>query len=555
MKRTVAVLVLLLLAVPAFAAQRGRYIVLTRTPAREARAEVLRETGSAAQHDVRIFENVDAFAANLSDEDIATLRASRVVRGVHPVVERHISDVGAPMPARRAAPDSSYDTAQVVPYGVDLVRAREVWRVTRGGNINLAVLDTGLDVNHPDLKNVAAGTYSTFANTADVPDENRHGTHVAGTIAALDNSIGVVGIAPGVRLWCVKVLDKNGSGDDEHILAGMDWVIAKKHEIGGNWIVSISFGSEIGSIAESEMVQKLIAEGILVVAAAGNRALPGSDFPAAYPGVMAIGAVGSDAQLADFSNYGHLSVVAPGVRVLSTVPVGSMPVAEVQTRGGEILNAWALRGSPRTDLTGEYVYCQLGRAGEFPAAVSGNIALIQRGEIPFNEKVKNAKAAGAGAVVVFNSQDGAQNMNVWTLILQDCDVSGCRDNADDLNFAWPLTLGLTYADGEKLLEAGSDRQTLGMSYRMEDYARYDGTSMATPHVSAAAALVWSVAPRLSASDLLRAIEMSARDLGDTGYDANYGWGLVDAFAAARLVAPSLFPVTPPTPGRHRAARR
>src|SRR5262249_43301009 len=147
--------------------------------------------------------------ATLTADEAAAMRTSPSVRYVTPVVERHLLDATTASRVTRAvAPNASPNqTAQSVPYGIDLVRAREVWAVTRGNrNVHVAVFDTGIDSSHPDLQRAYAGGYNTFDPTALPIDDNRHGTHVSGIVAATDNKIGVVGVAPDVDLWMVKVL-------------------------------------------------------------------------------------------------------------------------------------------------------------------------------------------------------------------------------------------------------------------------------------------------------------------------------------------------------------
>src|SRR5207249_1258485 len=157
-----------------------------------------------------------------------------------------------------------------------------------------------------------------------------HGTHVAGIIGAADNDIGVVGVAPEVRLWSVKVLNKGGSGTDETVMAGIDWVINKMHEVGGNWIVNLSLGASAATPAEREMFARAIDEGLLIVAAAGNRASQGLDVPGAYDQVLAVSAIDDQSVLAEFSSWGAgVAFAGPGVNVLSSVPVGTAQLVEI----------------------------------------------------------------------------------------------------------------------------------------------------------------------------------------------------------------------------------
>jgi subtilisin family serine protease len=507
---------------------------------------VLRDDADVRTHDVRTFHWVNAFAADLTAEEVAVLKKSPDVRYISPVVERHASSDGAWVPA---ANSSVYASSQSMPYGLQMIQATELWPLTRGrGPIHVAVFDTGVDMKHPDLAANIAGGYNTFTKNNDPVDDHGHGTHVTGIIAAVDNSIGVVGVAPEVRIWPVKVLDKVGFGADENVVAGIDWVISKKHEIGGDWIVSLSLGATQSSPVEEETFKRVIAEGIVAVAAAGNRSFPDVEFPAAYPGVIAVGAVDSNRTLATFSDHGpHLTVVAPGVRVLSTTLVASVPAAGVTLDSGAMISAAAIAGSSQGEIVGPYVFCGLGRDGEFPPDVARKIALIKRGEITFNQKVRNAQAAGALAVVIFNHDNSP--FTAWTLLRPDCEtIAGC----DDPKHAWPIALAVGAADGARLLE-GTNR-TIDVGSWMDDYKLLSGTSMATPHVSATAALIWSLSPDATADRVREAIVATASDLGTPGFDLTYGYGLVNALAAAQKLAPWQFGLTPPpASGRRRPA--
>lgn len=564
MKRAPIFLALLALASP-LVAGTTRYVVLMRAPLHQSHARAINEVveGQPQQHDVRTFQTLDAFAANLTDAEVAALRASSDVRVVEPIKERHINEdpiIPRPKPTSSTpAPPSPSDspfTHQLTPYGIDLIHAPLVWPAGRGDNINVAIVDTGVDSTHPDLNPNYAGGYNAYEPNGVPADDHRHGTHVAGTVAAADNDIGVVGVAPHARIWAVKVLDKTGFGDNEHIAAGLDWIIAKKREIGGNWIVSMSLGSKDSSDIEEAAVKRAAAEGILLVAAAGNNAWPFLDYPAGYPDVMAVAAVDSDKKLATFTNGGAtLSVAAPGVAVLSTVPTGVSFIADVQSTAGDLFAASALKGSPKSEIDSDFLFCGYGRPEDIPTNIGGKIAVIRRGNpdrpMTFNEKVHNAKAAGARSVIILNGKDNIDDEGIWTLILPDCSdqAAGCHDSADDLAFEWPLTVGMNYADGEKLL-ALIGKSTITESYRADDYARFSGTSMATPHVSGTAALVWSLNPSLTAQQVRAAIEDTAQDFGTPGVDSFYGHGVIDALAAAELVAPEKFGVTPVPPRRH-----
>jgi subtilisin family serine protease len=531
-----------------------RYLVATThhvgvTISKDVASDVAPDVASdVIGENVRTFASVDGYAADLTDAQVAELRASKSVKDIEPVLERHAYDVFAAEPIRGTA-------GQTVPYGISLVRAPEVWPVVNGAGINVVVIDSGIDYRHPELAPLYAGGYNLLANTDTPVDDLGHGTHCAGIIAAANNTDGVVGVAPGVRLWALKVLNSSGSGSDEDIIRALDWVIAKKAELGGDWIVSLSLGSAGSSKLEAAAFAKAIDANILPVAASGNESTATKPapiaYPAAYPGVISVGAVDSTSTIAEFSNQGPtLSVVAPGVSVLSTLPLGSATYAAVQTPS-ETLTAATLTGSPRGTVSGAYVYCNLGRVQDFTSAVRGKIALIKRGDITFNEKTKNALNAGATAVVIFNKDTSAL---AFTLISQTCDNTGinCVDSAADLAFTWPLTLAIGQGDGEALAAAGTGQLTV--TAVPDDYGSLSGTSMATPHVAGVAALVWAADPAAPPAAVKNAIEQSAKDLGAAGHDNVFGFGLADAYSAAKLLAPQRFgtgatPVIPPSPGR------
>jgi hypothetical protein len=200
-------------------------------------------------------------------------------------------------------------------------------------NVDIALLDTGVDLDHPDLLNVY-NQMSLIPGTQSADDDNGHGTHVAGIAAARDNNLGVVGIAPGARLWAVKVLDSNGQGLISDIIKGIDYLGQHALEVD---VINMSFGcNNCYSAALDLAVQNLVLKGITFVAAAGNGQSDASIFsPANLNNVIAVSAIadsdgkcggigpstsfGADDTFASFSNYGStISLAAPGVDILST---------------------------------------------------------------------------------------------------------------------------------------------------------------------------------------------------------------------------------------------
>lgn len=492
-----------------------RYLVATSRPFR-------------AGAKVATFRAFDGFAADLTSSEVAELRRNANVRWVEPVVARHAF-----------AQTARNLSAQTTPYGIDLIEARASWVAQRAAITNVVVIDTGIDYHHPELRGVYAGGYNFVGSTGDAFDDGSHGTHVAGTIAAANNDSGVVGVTSDVRLWGLKVLDSTGSGSSETLIKAVDWILAKKRELGGNWVANLSLGAARSSNAEREAFARGVAAGILFVAASGNESSVSLTMPVAYPaaydGVVAVGAIDDTKTLATFSNQGAtLDVVAPGVDVLSTLPVGSGNVAWL-AKNNITYNGAALTGAKRGRVSGEYVYCGLGKANEIPAGVAGKIALIKRGEIRFGDKVKNAKEAGAIAVAIFNHDTSAMN---WTLLNEEDPAT--------LLYDWPVTIGITNVDGEVL--AAHAGGTITLANEADDYGHYSGTSMASPHVAGAAALLWSIVPNATATEIAGALVATAADLGAPGHDHVFGAGLINVLAAIKHLAPAAIDPVHPAPG-------
>lgn len=203
---------------------------------------------------------------------------------------------------------------QSIPWGIEdigVIPALENRIV--GKKIKVAVLDTGIAM-HKDLR--VAGGISFVEGVTGYQDDNGHGTHVAGTIAALNNDYGVVGAASKADIYSVKVLDETGSGTYGQVIQGIEWAIEKNVNI-----ISMSFGGSVYSQALHEAIKQADAKGVLVIAAAGNAGA-GQDtmvYPAKYPEVISVGAVDRNHAKASFSSTGpELDLVAPGVEILST---------------------------------------------------------------------------------------------------------------------------------------------------------------------------------------------------------------------------------------------
>ncbi|MEH7303412.1 S8 family peptidase [Neobacillus drentensis] len=210
-----------------------------------------------------------------------------------------------------------------VPKGVDMIQAPKVWEKTKGKGVTIAILDTGCDMTHPDLKERVIGGRNFTRDDKGIKevyrDYNGHGTHVAGTMAATVNQKGVVGVAPEANLLIVKVLDRNGSGQYEWIINGIYYAIEQKVDI-----ISMSLGGPEDVPELHEAIQKAVENNILVVCAAGNEG-DGQDstdefgYPGSYNEVISVGAINLERQISDFTNSNNeVDLVAPGENILST---------------------------------------------------------------------------------------------------------------------------------------------------------------------------------------------------------------------------------------------
>lgn len=205
-------------------------------------------------------------------------------------------------------------SAQSIPWGVSHIGAITVHSLgNKGARIKVGIVDTGIQTNHPDLRTY--GGYNFVANTTNYNDDNGHGTHVAGTVACLDNDIGYIGVAPESYLYGVKVLSASGSGTLANIIKGIDWC-----RTNGMKAINMSLGASIGSNALQTACQNAYNAGIVLAAAAGGGGPSGGiAYPARYSSVIACVAVNSSNQAHSSSPQGpEIELSAPGVNIPST---------------------------------------------------------------------------------------------------------------------------------------------------------------------------------------------------------------------------------------------
>lgn len=338
MKNVWGVLLVALAILPASAQQGAkRYIIGFKAEASQAQKE--RALGKLSGQKVDAVDELGALVAevpenarveSLSDSDVQSLGISFIEEDFY--TNWLVSDLPSfqsmplTMPAvlpkfqNAAAPENPLPQgvdANEVPWGIRRVNAPNAWNRTMGEGVRVAVIDTGIDANHPDLAGQVAGGYNAIDAKKPWFDDNSHGTHVSGTIAGRLDGQGVVGVAPKVKLYAVKVLDGDGGGSLTSIIKGIVWCARNDIQV-----ANMSLGAPIGSVFMRLAVNYAHSKGVTLVAAAGNSG--GSvGYPASYESTIAVAASDSQDHIAKFSSRGkEVDFIAPGVAVKSSVPNG-----------------------------------------------------------------------------------------------------------------------------------------------------------------------------------------------------------------------------------------
>jgi len=229
-----------------------------------------------------------------------------------------------------------HSEASEIPYGVKQIQATDLWdKGEKGSGIVVAILDTGIDRDHPDLKDqiIDGRNFTGEGSKENFTDGNGHGTHVAGTIAAIENGSGVVGVAPEAKLLIGKVLKDSGSGSYKSIIDGIEWATKWRGKNDERVrVISMSLGGSYNDPRMEKAILKAVSKGILVVVASGNEG-DGSElteeygYPALYRECVTVAACDESGKLAEFSNnHKEVDIIAAGVDVLSTYPNSSYAV-------------------------------------------------------------------------------------------------------------------------------------------------------------------------------------------------------------------------------------
>ncbi|MGD0061111.1 MAG: S8 family serine peptidase [Verrucomicrobiia bacterium] len=438
---------------------------------------------------------------------------------------------------------------------IDFVAAWNLVGFSSNTGVVVAVIDTGIDYTHPDLVSnmwhnpggIPGDSYVgdyygyDFADgVSDPSDSGYHGSHVSGTIAATgNNGVGIIGVGYRAKLMALKASSDGETFADSAVIEAIQYATMMKNGGVNIAVINASFGGGGSSTMESDAIQAAGDAGIVFCAAAGNDSVDidtTPTYPASYrlPNMIVVAATDQNDALASFSNYGvgTVDLAAPGVSILSTIPTWFSSTTAVVYQAGNTYfgNGLAYAGTT-TGITATVYNCLLGTPADFPAAVNGNIALIQRGTLTFSNKVANAMAAGAKAAIIYNNVSGNFTGTLITV------------------GSWVPTVSLSQADGRTLLAALPTTATVVNQFDPSQIYEYlDGTSMATPHVSGTVAFDATIYPSETASQRVQRILQNIDPVAGLSGTVATGGRLN---LASTLVASSFTPsvtITSPTDG-------
>lgn len=394
------------------------------------------------------------------------------------------------------------------PYGIGMVGALTMQAAGFDGTgVSVCVIDSGLRIESgtPTSNPVTYLSGNLPANQ----DGFGHGTHVAGTIAGQPYNIGV---APGARLLISRVFGDDGGWAYSSTLADA----ANKCGQAGAKIISMSLGGGARSKSEENAFKALANSGVLSIAAAGNAGNTQTSYPAGYDIVVSVAAIDSAKARATFSQANRdVEIAAPGVHVWSSLPY--LDVADL-TAGTPFVGSaieFAAQGTATATLVNG------GLCDATSTTFAGKVVLCARGTIGFFAKVSNVQASGGLGVVISNDVPG-----------------GFTGTLGAGNSSTIPAISISLEDGDALRAS-----KLGTSVTLRSthdatkngYDAWDGTSMATPHVSGVAALLFDACPGATAAQVRSALAAGAQDLGAAGRDNVFGFGLVRACQSARAL--------------------
>ncbi len=408
------------------------------------------------------------------------------------------------------------NTTQLTPYSIYQSQAKQL---TLQPGMKVCIIDSGIagstgetggKNNDFNWANITGSNDSGTGNWN--ADGGPHGTHVAGTVGAMDNGFGVVGMAPGVAMHIVKVFNAAGWGYSSDLAQAA----TKCTQAGAN-IITMSLGGGASNTTEQNAFNTFTNNGGLVLAAAGNDGNSTRSYPAGYDSVMMIGGNNSDNGRYDASQFPScntaktncVEVTAGGLNVLSTYPSGGATVAGLSAGG----NGYVSTAMENTGNASGSTF-NMGTAESTNSGANGKICMIDRGNISFHDKVKNCQNSGGIGAVIINNVAGVLQGTLGTT-----------------NTTSIPAVGAAFEDRSALMAAS----TASISVGAGDYGLMSGTSMATPGVAGVAALVWSNHPSCTGTQIRNALKATAFDAGSAGHDVYFGNGIVKAKDASDYI--------------------
>ena len=408
---------------------------------------------------------------------------------------------------------------QEIPYGVELIQANQLGTSADGSGITVCIIDSGIE-NHEDLPFVMIGK-NYLDDDHWYIDSNDHGTIVAGIIAAQNNDVGTVGIAPGVNLIIADVADAQGSAVlGTTILTAAEWC----RDQGAN-IINFSLGTLSGGLDDG--FKQLYDDNVLLIAASGNQGTTSNSadpvqYPASYPSVISVGSIDQLRQHAATANENEfVELVAPGASIFSS----SAEPDHLEVGLGTIItgtpiefgNIFTLKEAPLVDGG-------LCNASEVGDTWAGAIVLCNGRIGILNTLLADVLAKGAVGVVIYNATFRSYG--------QCCA---------------PLPVLMISADSAKELQNNWLGTTATLKIGSQQYRSASGTSFASPYVTGAAALLWSACPSLTADQLRSHLSKFSQDLGESGREISYGWGLIQLRSALYGLADGIDTYDPTQP--------
>ena len=483
-------------------------------------------------------KRIKALAGFYTERDIADLSARPDIEYIEDdaPVKRFCNSVGSTSAAGdfgtgiRRQRRASF-IPQPIPYGINMTQADQISAKTNSDGspiITVCIVDSGLDAAHEDIQksNVMGASFGKKVGEWN-DSEDPHGTHVAGTLAALgDNNCGVVGVESGgnLRLLIARVFDDDGSdAKTSSIVEAVEWCA----DNGAN-VINMSLGNIDRMKSEAEAMAQLWEDDILVVAAAGNQAdeFQKDNYPASFDEVISVGMVGEGMLISDESQKNkQLELAAPGVSVLSTTKTGTGELGSYIFDGMEyealpMEYTVSTSASSPNGASGVLIDCGYADEDVCPSsAVSSqpHVCLIKRGApdpdvtVTFVEKIKTCEAGGGIAAIIYNNIPGGPIDGTLTRKKHGTTIPAVGISLDQ-----GLELKSTYL-GQRVTVVVRDDA---------NYGYMTGTSMATPHVAAIAAIIWSHHPHCSNAQIRKVMQITALDQGDGGRDSSYGFGIV-----------------------------